>query len=338
RWRRALRRSAARAAGREPAAARACGTSGRRRLRDRIAVRRECRAGGRRADARPHRPLRRRGFAARGVGSRVRPLLRGPSGGRDPIRDGDVTVWSFAAYLLLPYALWNLLWRGFRYRPYWNRWPERFGFVPRAGGQRIIWVHAVSVGEVRSAAPLIVELDARYPEHRIHVTTMTPTGSEQVRELFGERVGHSYVPYDLPDAVGRFLDRIRPDLAVIAETEFWPNIFAACRRRGIPLFLVNVRVSQASLRGYLRAPRIIRDMLHNADLICPQTEVDAERLRRLGAPPERIVVTGNLKFDVPLPESLMQEAAAVRQLWGRHRPIWIAASTHAGEETQVLDA
>jgi len=249
-----------------------------------------------------------------------------------------VTVWSFAAYLLLPYALWNLLWRGFRYRPYWNRWPERFGFVPRAGGQRIIWVHAVSVGEVRSAAPLIVELDARYPEHRIHVTTMTPTGSEQVRELFGERVGHSYVPYDLPDAVGRFLDRIRPDLAVIAETEFWPNIFAACRRRGIPLFLVNVRVSQASLRGYLRAPRIIRDMLHNADLICPQTEVDAERLRRLGAPPERIVVTGNLKFDVPLPESLMQEAAAVRQLWGRHRPIWIAASTHAGEETQVLDA
>ncbi len=248
-----------------------------------------------------------------------------------------MTVWSFAAYLLLPYALWNLLWRGFRYRPYWNRWPERFGFVPRAG-QRIIWVHAVSVGEVRSAAPLIVALDARYPQHRIHVTTMTPTGSEQVRELFGERVGHSYVPYDLPDAVSRFLDRVRPDLAVIAETEFWPNIFAACRKRGIPLFLVNVRVSEASLRGYLRAPRIIRDMLQNADLICPQTEVDAKRLRQLGAPAERIEVTGNLKFDVALPESLMQEAAAVRQLWGRHRPIWIAASTHAGEETQVLDA
>lgn len=249
-----------------------------------------------------------------------------------------MTIWSFVAYLLLPYALWNLLWRGFRYRPYWNRWPERFGFIPPADGQRIIWVHAVSVGEVRSAAALIVALDERYPEHRIHVTTMTPTGSEQVRELFGERVSHSYVPYDLPDAVHRFLDRIRPELAVIAETEFWPNIFAACRRRGIPLFLVNVRVSQASLRGYLRAPKTIRAMLGNADLICPQTRVDAERLRRLGAPEERIEVTGNLKFDVELPQSLLQEAAAVRQLFGRHRPVWIAASTHAGEESQVLEA
>lgn len=249
-----------------------------------------------------------------------------------------MTVWSFAAYLLLPYALWNLLWRGFRYRPYWDRWPERFGFVRPPGGQRIIWVHAVSVGEVRSAAALIVALDERYPEHRIHVTTMTPTGSEQVRELFGERVGHSYVPYDLPDAVSRFLDRMRPDLAVIAETELWPNLFAACRRRGIPLFLVNVRISQTSLDGYLRAPRMIERMLHDADLICPQTQIDARRLRRLKAPESRIHVTGNLKFDVELPESLLQEAAAVRQLWGKHRPVWIAASTHSGEETQVLDA
>src|SRR5690606_4167182 len=157
-------------------------------------------------------------------------------------------------------------------------------------------------------------------------------------ELFGERVGHSYVPYDLPDAVYRFLNRVKPELAVIAETEFWPNIFAACRRREIPLFLVNVRVSEASLRGYRRAPRTIRAMLDHADFICPQTRVDAERLLSLGAPPERIEVTGNLKFDVELPQSLLQEGAAVRQLWGRHRPVWIAASTHAGEETQVLDA
>jgi 3-deoxy-D-manno-octulosonic-acid transferase len=249
-----------------------------------------------------------------------------------------VTLWSVAAYLLLPYALANLLWRGFRYRPYWNRWPERFGFVEPADGQRFIWVHAVSVGEVRSSAALIVALDERYPLHRILVTTMTPTGSEQVQELFGDRVGHSYVPYDLPDAVNRFLDRVRPELAVIAETEFWPNIFATCRRRGIPLFLVNVRVSQASLRGYLRAPRTARAMLSSADLICPQTQVDAQRLRALGAAEERIEVTGNLKFDVELPQSLLQEGAAVRQQWGRNRPVWIAASTHSGEERQVLDA
>lgn len=249
-----------------------------------------------------------------------------------------MTLWSVVAYLLLPYALANLLWRGFRYPPYWNRWPERFGFVERARDQRFIWVHAVSVGEVRSSAALIVALDERYPEHRILVTTMTPTGSEQVQELFGDRVSHSYVPYDLPDAVNRFLDRVRPELAVIAETEFWPNIFATCKRRGIPLFLVNVRVSQASLRGYLRAPRTTRAMLSNADLICPQTLVDAQRLRTLGAPADRIVVTGNLKFDVELPQSLLQEGAAVRQQWGRNRPVFIAASTHSGEESQVLDA
>lgn len=249
-----------------------------------------------------------------------------------------VTLWAMLAYLLLPYAVWNLVWRGFRYPPYWDRWPERFGFVERASGQRVIWVHAVSVGEVRSAAPLIVALDERYPEHRVHVTTMTPTGSEQVRELFGDRVGHSYVPYDVPDAVRRFLERVRPEIAVIAETEFWPNIFAACRRRAIPLFLVNVRVSRTSLDGYRRAPRTMRRLLASAELICPQTRVDAQRLRSLGAPEERIFVTGNLKFDVELPQSLLQEAAAVRRQWGRDRAVWIAASTHAGEEAQVLDA
>lgn len=249
-----------------------------------------------------------------------------------------MTIWSVAAYLLLPYALANLVWRGLRYRPYWNRWPERFGFVERHPGQRFIWVHAVSVGEVRSSAALIVALDERYPKHRILVTTMTPTGSEQVQELFGDRVSHSYVPYDVPDAVNRFLDRVQPEAAVIAETEFWPNIFATCRRRGIPLLLVNVRVSQASLRGYLRAPKTARAMLSNADLICPQTLVDEQRLRALGAPSDRIVVTGNLKFDVELPQSLLQEGAAVRLQWGRNRPVWIAASTHSGEEKQVLDA
>jgi 3-deoxy-D-manno-octulosonic-acid transferase len=240
--------------------------------------------------------------------------------------------------LLLPYAILSLLWRGLRYAPYLNRWPERFGFVARPAGKRVIWVHAVSVGEVRSAAALIVALDERYPEHRILVTTMTPTGAEQVEELFGERVSHAYVPFDFPDSVFRFLNRVRPELAIIAETEFWPNIFAALRRRKIPLFLVNVRISQTALRGYRRVPNIVRRMFENADLICPQTELDAERLRTLGAEPNRIRVTGNLKFDVEVPQSLLHEGAAVRRQWGRDRPVWIAASTHAGEESKVLDA
>jgi 3-deoxy-D-manno-octulosonic-acid transferase len=249
-----------------------------------------------------------------------------------------VSVWRIVVYLLLPYAIGNLIWRGLRYPAYWHRWPERFGFVASLHGRRVLWVHAVSVGEVRSAAPLVAGLVERYPEHCVVVTTMTPTGSQQVRELFGERVRHCYVPYDFPVAVRRFLDRVRPEAAVIAETEFWPNIFDECGRRRIPLLLVNGRVSQASLRGYLRVPNIARSMLSNADLLCAQTRVDAQRLRNLGAPEHLIHVTGNLKFDVELPAQLLEEAHVVRGHWGRQRPVLIAASTHAGEERKVLEA
>jgi len=248
-----------------------------------------------------------------------------------------VTLWSLVVYLLMPYAIGNLVWRGLRYPAYWHRWPERFGFVQRIA-TRTIWVHAVSVGEVRSAAPLILALADRYPLHRLVVTTMTPTGANQVMDLCGDRVTHCYVPYDLPGAVRRFLDRVHPEVAVIAETEFWPNIFAECGRRDIPLLLVNGRVSQASLRGYLRVPNITRAMLANADLLCAQTRVDAQRLRNLGVPDSLIHVTGNLKFDVEPPARLLDEAHELRGLWGRARPVLIAASTHRGEERKVLDA
>jgi 3-deoxy-D-manno-octulosonic-acid transferase len=249
-----------------------------------------------------------------------------------------VAVWRVLVYLLLPYALGNLVWRALRYPAYWHRWPERFGFVTPWTGQRTIWVHAVSVGEVRSAAPLVEALVERHRGHRVVVTTMTPTGSQQVRDLLGERVSHCYVPYDSPDAVRRFLDRVRPEAAIIAETEFWPNIFAECGRLRIPLLLVNGRVSQASLRGYLRFPKTMRSMLANADLLCAQTAVDAQRLRNLGAPSELVHVTGNLKFDVELPAALLDEARMLRDHWGRDRRVWIAASTHPGEERKVLEA
>jgi 3-deoxy-D-manno-octulosonic-acid transferase len=249
-----------------------------------------------------------------------------------------VTVWRIAIYLLLPYVLGHLIWRGLRYPPYWYRWSERFGFVAPIAERRTIWVHAVSVGEVRSAAALIEALLARYPEHRLVVTTMTPTGSDQVRGLFGDRVGHCYVPYDFPDAVRRFFARVHPEIAVVAETEFWPHLFAECARRGVPLLLVNGRVSQASLRGLLRVPRIARGMLENADLLCAQTRTDAQRLRNLGAREELVEVTGNLKFDVELPKNVLEGGRALREQWGRERPVWIAASTHSGEERQVLDA
>ncbi len=249
-----------------------------------------------------------------------------------------MTIWSIAVYLLLPFVIFNLLWRGIRYPAYWFRWSERFGYLESMQGQRVIWVHAVSVGEVRSAAELVNELADRFPRHRILVTTMTPTGSQQVHELFGDRVVHAYVPYDFPGSVRRFMTRVNPEFAVVAETEFWPNLFKACQDRDVPLFLVNVRLSQESLRGYLRIPRTARAMLERATLICAQTNSDAQRLKNLGVAQPRIEVTGNLKFDAPLPDSLLAEAETLRRQWGAGRPVVIAASTHAGEEKKVLAA
>jgi 3-deoxy-D-manno-octulosonic-acid transferase len=249
-----------------------------------------------------------------------------------------VRFWSVAAYLLLPYAVVALIWRGLRYPAYFRRWPERLGFVqaPREG--RVVWVHAVSVGEVRSAASLIRAIAERLPRHRILVTTMTPTGSEQVAAIFGDSVLHSYLPYDFPDAVARFLDRVRPELAIVAETEFWPNLFHACETRGIPLTIVNARLSQAAFHGYSRVGRTVRDMFAAADLVCAQSSIDAQRLRNLGVDDRLLEVTGNLKFDVEVPRSIATRGANFRQQWGKSRPILIAASTHRGEEARVLTA
>lgn len=246
--------------------------------------------------------------------------------------------WSALSYVLLPYALCGLLWRGLRYRPYFSRWHERFGFVPWMRGKRVIWVHAVSVGEVRSAAALVRGFQQRYPGYTILVTTMTPTGAEQVAKLFGGAVAHCYLPYDFPDAVERFLDRVDPQLAVIAETEFWPNLYAACWRRQVPLALVNVRISATALAGYLRIPKMTRAMFMAADLVCAQTRTDAQRLRNLGVPEHKLFVTGNLKFDSELgsPAPTGVDFSGSRR--ARTRPVVVAGSTHAGEEKRLLGA
>jgi 3-deoxy-D-manno-octulosonic-acid transferase len=249
-----------------------------------------------------------------------------------------VRVWSIAAYLLLPYALITLVWKALRYPAYWRRWPERFGFVRPIRNARVVWVHAVSVGEVRSAVGLIASVAARLPRHRILVTTMTPTGSEQVAALFGDRVLHSYLPYDFPDAVARFLDRVRPELAIVAETEFWPNLFHACERRRIPLAVVNARISPSAFRSYSTLGFIARRMFTSAALICAQSSLDAQRLRNLGVHDRLLTVTGNLKFDAAVPASIRSEGTALREQWGRDRPVFIAASTHRGEEAQILRA
>jgi 3-deoxy-D-manno-octulosonic-acid transferase len=249
-----------------------------------------------------------------------------------------MTLWSVVLYLLMPGFIAHLLWRGVRYPAYWRRWPERFGFISPASAQPVIWVHAVSVGEVRSSAALIARLAELFPTRRILVTTMTPTGSEQVRDLFGDTVSHAYVPYDFPGCVRRFMTRVRPEFAVVAETEFWPNLFEACAARDIPLLLVNVRLSQASLQGYLWVPRTARAMLSNATLICAQTRSDAHRLKTLGVSDALIHVTGNLKFDAPIPPEVLTQGRQLREDWGKDRPVLIAGSTHKGEERKLLRA
>jgi 3-deoxy-D-manno-octulosonic-acid transferase len=165
---------------------------------------------------------------------------------------------------------------------------------------------------------------------------MTPTGSEQVAALFGKGVRHHYLPYDFQDAVRRFLDRVRPELAIIAETEFWPNLFYACQRRGIPLTIVNARLSPESFRRYSLARRTVRRMFAAAGLICAQASLDAQRLRNLGVDDRLLTVTGNLKFDIAPPDSVREQGSALRRQWGVARPVLIAASTHPGEEAAIL--
>jgi 3-deoxy-D-manno-octulosonic-acid transferase len=248
-------------------------------------------------------------------------------------------LYSLVLHIAFPVTLYHLIWRGLRQREYLHRWNERYAWL---GDQTLpegtIWVHAVSVGEVLAARPLVDGLLANHPDRPLLVTTITPTGSERVRALWGDRVHHVYLPYDLGGMVRRFLDRAKPALAVIVETEIWLNLYVECGRRGIPLMMVNARLSQRSLRGYLPVRALARLAMRAVRLVAAQSPADADRLARIGADPARIVVTGNLKYDLDVPEGLAEQAAACRQAWGAGRPVWIAASTHPPEEDAVLEA
>ena len=248
-------------------------------------------------------------------------------------------LYSLVLHIAFPVTLYHLIWRGLRQREYLHRWNERYawpGDEPLPEGT--IWVHAVSVGEVLAARPLVDGLLANHPDRPLLVTTITPTGSERVRALWGDRVHHVYLPYDLRSMVRRFLDRARPALAVIVETEIWLNLYVECGRRGIPLVMVNARLSQRSLRGYLPVRALARLAMRAVRLVAAQSTADAERLSRIGADPERIVVTGNLKYDLDVPAGLAAQARTWRAAWGAARPVWIAASTHPPEEEPVLEA
>ncbi len=247
-------------------------------------------------------------------------------------------IYTLTMYLLTPAILYRLAARGLHYREYFERWRERFGFVKDTGKRESIWLHAVSMGEVNAALPLIDALMRRYQGATFVITTVTPTGSERVRRVYGDRVVNVYLPYDLPASIRRFLDRIRPRLAVIMETEIWPNLFFECEARAIPLVIANARLSEKSLRGYRPIRPLARQALAGARYIAAQSATDAARLQELGAPPERLGVIGNLKYDMTVPAQLIEQAHAMRTGWGARRPVWLAASTHDGEELAVLKA
>jgi 3-deoxy-D-manno-octulosonic-acid transferase len=247
-------------------------------------------------------------------------------------------VYSFLLYLLLPVILLRLFLRGRKQPAYRAHVGERFGFygheVPGKGGP-LIWVHAVSVGETRAAQPLIEALLARWPDARILLTCMTPTGRATGAEVYGDRVVQAYLPYDLPDAVGRFLDHFSPSFGVLMETEIWPNLLAACAARKLPVVLVNARLSARSARGYARFSALTRPAFARLCGVAAQSAADGERLAALGAP--CVEVCGNLKFDVAPPAERLQLGENWRSALAG-RPVWLAASTREGEEALLLDA
>ena len=246
-------------------------------------------------------------------------------------------LYSALLYLVAPLAFAATALRGLRDPSYRDRLGERLGFTQLRFATPPIWIHAVSVGEVQAAAALVRALISRYPQHPMLVTTATPTGAQRVRALFGDSVRHAYLPYDLPGAVRRFLDRTTPQLAIVMEREIWPNLYRACFARRIPILLASARISDRSGRRHLRFAGLFRDALACDVTIAAQTEADAERFRALGIPPAAVHVTGNVKFDLEVPEDVRRTGAHIRAEFA-HRPVWTAGSTHEREEDIVLDA
>ncbi len=254
---------------------------------------------------------------------------------RDPIERLLRGLYSAVLYLLVPVTVYHLIWRGFRQQAYLHRWGERYARYHRRPGPRVLWLHAVSVGEVNAAVPVVNALRRGRPDLRLLVTTITPTGSERVRALWGHDIEHVYLPYDLPGAVGRFLDHYRPHAALIMETELWPNLLFGCRDREVPVFILNARLSERSLRGYRVLAPLVGRALRTVRTVAAQSLADAVRFVRLGARSEQVVEVGNLKYDVAVPDGLDAFAAECRASAG-DRLAWIAASTHEEEEAAVL--
>lgn len=247
--------------------------------------------------------------------------------------------YSLLLLLATPLILVRLLARGFRQRGYWHHIGERWGVYDQAPQQATVWIHAVSMGEMRAAQPLISRLRSDYPRHPVVVSCMTATGREVARDLYGDSVVCVYLPYDFFRLQRRVIAHFKPSVLLIMETEIWPNLLAACRADRVPALLVNGRMSEKSRRGYARfAPvsALTRDALQSLHGVAAQSSADAKRLESLGA--RSPVVTGNIKFDVPVDSSLVSQGRRWRDALRADKQVLLAASTRDGEETLLLDA
>ena len=247
-------------------------------------------------------------------------------------------VYLLLTHLLAPIVIAIEGWRELRDAAQRGRVRQRLGFVAPQPTPGCLWIHAVSVGEVQAAAALVRELRRRVPGLEILLTTVTATGAGRARAIFGADVRHGYLPYDLPGSVGRFLDRVRPRAVIVLETEIWPTLYRAIGRRGIPLVMASARISERSVNRYRRMASLVRDSLSGDVSIGAQSEADAARFEALGARAERVRVTGNVKFDLEIPDSVIAAGQDFRSRCAAGRPVWIAGSTHEGEETAALAA
>ncbi len=249
------------------------------------------------------------------------------------------SIYQILLWLALPLVWVRLQLRARSEPAYALRQAERFGRVPEHVQPGCIWFHTVSAGETIAAAPLIRQLAEEYADTPVLVTTMTPTGSEQVITRLDAYVDHCYAPYDFNFAVGRFFARVKPRILVLMETELWPNLIHAAYQAGIPILLVNARLSERSARGYQRVIGLTRPMLEQITEIACQTEDHVARFVELGADPQHTHALGSVKFDVTLPADFAGEVAALRKNFVlADRQVWIAASTHPGEDELVLAA
>lgn len=252
-------------------------------------------------------------------------------------------LYSLLISLLSPLFVLRLFVKSVNEPGYRRQWWRRFalGMPSRMrSGDGLIWVHAVSVGELLAVAPLVERMLQEWPDKAVLITNTTPTGSEQTQKLFGDRVEHTWFPFDTPLVTGAFLRHWSPQLVVMVETEIWPNVMASAREQGIPVALVNARLSARSARGYARLGDFTRETLKGFSLIAAQSKSDDRRFRRIGAEPDAMQVVGSIKFDIDLAARRGQLEVIKSELGSdiQSRPLWAAASTHPGEEQLIIDA